>query len=104
MWLGLQEWFISSVKQREFLEWLKIAILSGKVPGVSIDDAEDIADCAHWRGRRWSWVDPQKDIQANIMAVNAGLESKTSIIEGMGKDIEEVYEEQAQEQALAKEL
>lgn len=104
MWLSLQEWFVSSVKQPEFKEWLKMAILSEQIKGVSIGDIDDICDSSHWRGRRWSWVDPQKDIQANIEAINAGLESKTAVIESMGRTKEEVWDELAEEQELAQEM
>lgn len=105
MWLGVQEWFLSQVKSREFLEWLKLAILAGKIKnGVTVGDAEELASCAQWRGRRWAWVDPQKDITSRIMSSNAGFESKTAIIESQGGDINDVYEELAEEKELAAEL
>lgn len=38
---------------------------------------------------RWEWVDPQKDIQAEKTAVDAGFKSRSDVIESMGYDPEE---------------
>jgi len=103
-WLGLQEWFKTQVKQKEFAAFLQMAIMSGQLKGFSITDIPDICDASTWRGRRWQWVDPQKDIQSNIQANNAGFDSKTNIIESQGRDFEEVFEEIANENARASEL
>jgi len=103
-WLGIQEWFKVQVKQKEFLTFLQMAILTGKLKGFSMQDIPDICDASTWRGRRWQWVDPQKDIQSNIQANNAGFDSKTNIIESQGRDVEEVFEEIAQENELASDL
>ena len=100
-WLGIQEWFVTQIKQKEFETFLQMAILTGQLKGFSVGDIEDICDASYWRGRRWQWVDPQKDIQSNIQANNAGFDSKTNIIESQGRDVEEVFDEIADENALA---
>ncbi len=104
-WLGWQEWFISQVIEPIFPDWLKMAILSGQVDSrmVSVSDVEEIAECAVWRGRRWDWVDPLKDVQADIEASNAGLKSKRRIIESDGEDIEEIWDELEEENEMADE-
>ena len=33
-----------------------------------------------FKGRRWSWVDPLKDIQANIEAVQNGFKNRADVI------------------------
>ncbi len=43
-----------------------------------------------WKARRWDWVDPMKDMQANILAIGARITSRRQVIEDMGGDIEEV--------------
>jgi capsid protein len=48
-------------------------------------------------------VDPLKDVQAAKAAVAAGFKSATQIINEAGGDIEELYQELAEEKALAKE-
>ena len=54
-----------------------------------------------WCARRWPWVDPLKDMQANILAMNNGLEAKRNIINYTGGDIEDVYSTIAADKKLA---
>ena len=71
--------------------WLETAALSG---------ALDLADKAkagpvHWIPPRWDWVDPLKDIQAQLLGINAGLISRRKAVEATGYDIEEIDRENA---------
>lgn len=42
-----------------------------------------------WITPRWDWVDPLKDLQAEVLAVEQGFKSVDDVIEGMGFDAEE---------------
>lgn len=103
-WLGWQVWFRDHVTNPIFLPWLKMAIMTGQLKGLSIGDAEEIAAQAKWRGRRWDWVDPLKDVQANTEAVNSLFKSRTRVIEDQGDDLEDVAEEIADENELFQDL
>ena len=54
-----------------------------------------------WCARRWPWVDPLKDMQANILAMNNGLEAKRNIINYTGGDIDDIYSTIAADNKLA---
>lgn len=56
------------------------------------------------QGRRWSWVDPQKDMAANEKAIELGLRSRSEIIREMGRDPDEVWLEIQKERERLKEL
>jgi hypothetical protein len=43
-----------------------------------------------FQGRRWTWVDPKKDVEANILAMQAGLTSPQQVAAAMGQDLEDV--------------
>ena len=43
-----------------------------------------------FQGRRWEWVDPLKDIEADIAAINAGLKSPQSVAAKLGLDYEDL--------------
>jgi capsid protein len=43
-----------------------------------------------WQGRRWEWVDPRADIDADITAINAGLKSPQSVATKLGLDYEDL--------------
>jgi capsid protein len=50
--------------------------------------------------RRWGWVDPMKDVQAKILAIDNLLESRRSTIAETGDDIEDIFEELKEDAAL----
>ena len=54
-----------------------------------------------WKPRRWQWVDPLKDTQANVIAVANGFKSRQGIISEAGGDIEDVLDEIAADSQLA---
>ena len=54
-----------------------------------------------WKPRRWAWVDPLKDQQASILAVENQLKSKRQVVSEMGSDYESVLREIKQDEELA---
>jgi len=62
------------------------------------------ARAVHWIPPRWDWVDPLKDIQAQLLAIEAGLMSRRKAVEATGYDIEEIDRENAADAARAAEL
>lgn len=54
-----------------------------------------------FQGRRWAWVDPMKDNQANVVAIQNKLTSRAQVIRETGRDPEEVWAEiEAEEKRL----
>ena len=101
-WKGGQGFYITEVERPIFEAWLPMAILSGEcqVPMSRVEEftAHDVA-CFH--GRRWPWVDPLKDVQASIAAVEAGLKTRSQVIgESDAGDFEEVTAGLEREQNL----
>lgn len=89
-----------------FEGWLDMALLTGqlRMPSPLTDEARQmILDAVTWRGRGWSWVDPLKDAQAQILSVGAGFKSRHMVCAEMGVEFEDVLEELAREQQMAKE-
>jgi capsid protein len=54
-----------------------------------------------WKARRWPWVDPLKDVQANVTAVQNRFKSHRQIISEQGGDVEDTLQEIAEDEALA---
>ena len=48
-----------------------------------------------WIPPRWGWVDPLKDIQAQVLAIKAGLSSRREAVDVIDYDIEEIDRENA---------
>ena len=80
--------------------WLETAQLAGRL------DLPDpaAARMVQWIPPRWDWVDPLKDIQAQVLAMEAGITSRRKVVEATGYDVEEVDRENAVDAARAEAL
>lgn len=77
--------------------WLDTAVLAG---ALAIDDPAT-ARAVQWIPPRWDWVDPLKDIQAQVLAMETGITSRRKVVEATGYDVEEVDRENAADAARA---
>jgi len=101
VWITLQQWFIGSFVRPVFETWLQQQLALGtiRVPGKGgvmkalPADRYDKFRRAAFQGRRWAWVDPQKDMTANESAVALGIKSRSEIIRDMGRDPDDVWDE-----------
>ncbi|WP_228368219.1 phage portal protein, partial [Klebsiella pneumoniae] len=88
-WKELQQWLIETIVVPVYEEWLRFSLLAGaiKVKGRPLP-AEKISAYrqVEWQGRRWAWIDPRADNDANIAAMRAGLKSPSQIIRESGRD------------------
>jgi lambda family phage portal protein len=91
VWRALQQYLIDEFVSRVYSEWLPSAILSGRLNLPMSKLAK--FDAAIWQGRRWEWVDPAKDVAANVDAIANGLTSRGRVIRSMGGDPEEIWGE-----------
>lgn len=98
-WMVLQNWLITQLLVLVYEDWLDMALLRGAIllpNGSALPLAKRSKFIAHlWQGRRWQWVDPLKDMTANILAIENGLASPQQIAAQTGRDIEEVINDLA---------
>lgn len=101
-WRKLQKMWARKFLRPIYDDWLEFALLSGEL----VLDSRDPAAFRQVRflPRGWQWVDPLKDINANIAAIENGLTSRSRIIAETGGDFEELAEELADEQKMIKEF
>jgi lambda family phage portal protein len=98
-WRILQSFLKEQMLQPIFESWISLALLAGALVLDSRDPARFLD--GKWMPRGWMWVDPLKDAQAGILAINAGLNSRTRIISEQGGDFEIVAEELAEEKKIS---
>lgn len=93
-WMAIQDWFVEAFILPVFEEWLKMALLNGAIKnpnGSPLPLAKyDKFSVCQWLGRRWQWVDPERDLRAEILAVSNGLKSPQQLAAELGTDIEDV--------------
>lgn len=95
-WVALQDWFIDAFMEPIFAEWLPLALLNQAITmpnGSPLPIGKIDKFRAHeWQGRRWSWVDPTKDIEAARLSIQTGISSPQQIAAQSGQDIEDVLD------------
>jgi capsid protein len=78
--------------------WIGAAVLAGALP--SGDSNYDVK----WIPPGFAWVDPLKDIKAQIMAVRAGFKSRAEVVSEQGYDVEGTDRDIAADNARADSL
>ena len=94
-WRHLQRWWIRSFREPLHRLWLQQAVFAGAVPAVPVAAyALDRPryEAVLFKPRGWSWVDPVKEVDAFVTAVQAGFTTVTDVIAQTagGLDIEDV--------------
>ena len=98
-WRVLQEWWVAAFRQPIFEAWLKWSLISGALVLDSRDPAK--FKSVKWTARGWTWVDPLKDVNAAVIAIENGLGSRTSSLAEQGEDFEEICGELVNEKLIA---
>lgn len=100
-----QEWFIETFIQPVFEWWLEAELMAGalKMPNGSALPLRklDKFNSPEWKGRRWPWVDPLKDMQAIELALKLKITSHKDVLGEMGLDFEEMCQNIQQSQVIA---
>jgi capsid protein len=99
-WKALQSWWIARFERPIFLKWLEVQLLNQNL-NLPFSKFAKFAT-ADFRPRRWAWVDPMRDVQANLAAIAGGLKSRNEIItETSDRDFTETADELAKEKEYA---
>ena len=100
-----QQWFASQYLQPLWEMIILEAWARGLLPNVDLLGPERSA----WLQARWvapaqGYVDPTKEVKANLEAISGHLTTYSDVIAEQGKDWEEVFEQEAREAELREEL
>lgn len=71
-------------------QWVRAAALSGRLGALSYQQMRDLQLRVDHRPCKWDYIDPKKDIGAEIDAINAGIDSRSAAIERRGEEPAEV--------------
>lgn len=95
-WIVAQNDMISQCKTPQFVAWLRSFLSLSVSGGLPLEKFDKFSEHG-FRGRRWMWVDPMKDMNAAKMARDHGWRTDTQIAEDLGGDLEENFEQIKQE-------
>jgi lambda family phage portal protein len=84
--------------------WMEQAVLEGALalPGSPRRPRDYLA--AKWIPQGWQWVDPEKEFNAMLLAIRAGLLSRSEAISAFGYDAEDIDREIAADNQRADDL
>lgn len=102
MWRVLQNWMVTNFCDEVFESWLKMALLTQAVtlPAGKFNKF----NAPKWQVRGWQWIDPLKDVKANVEAIQFGLKTRAMIAAEQGYDIEDIFEQLIHEKELMEKL
>jgi lambda family phage portal protein len=93
-WMVVQGWFVESFLRPLFADWLEVALLNSAIAmpnGFALPSGKLNKFRVHnWQGRRWQWVDPLRDMQTAVLAIEKKLMSPQQVAAQMGVDLEDV--------------
>lgn len=98
-WMVLQSHFSEHVVEPNHFEWQRMQALTGTLP-LDISRMEQYRE-VYFQARRWSWVDPAKEVRAALDSIDGRIKSRTRVVAEGGEDFEDMLDEIAEEQKLA---
>ncbi len=102
-WMCLQGWFREGLHEPLWPEWLEQAFVAGQLDPLPVRKFAKYT-VALWQGRRWSWVDPLKDMQARKLELDNCLTSYSAVMRELGRDPEAVWREMEKDKRRLKDL
>lgn len=101
LWRMLQTFVSEKFCRVVYHKWLRSAMISGKLP-LTPREYMQLQNPA-WRARGWRYVDPQKEIGANVEALANNLATWSDLLGEQGHDFEEfLARKQADDRLAAK--
>lgn len=100
---NVQQFFLDHFVMNIFSYWLGSAmeINSFNIPLAQYDR---FYDAASFRAKAWSWVDPQKEMNAAVLGMKNGILSIQDVAAQYGKDVEELFSQIQRDKALAEQF
>lgn len=103
-WKDEQQFLIEHFETLVFNEWLELNLLNGVLNPLPYSKLAKFLNCDRWQARRWHWVDPTKDANANEIMVRNGWKTNTMVTSEQGGNYEDNLNDIAKEEALQDKL
>lgn len=94
-----QSCLIEQVFRKVWARFIDRAVVAGLLPvdPVRYEENRDHFLQHQWIPPGWPWVDPQKEVQADILAIEAGLTTQTESLASRGRDFDETLQQMERE-------
>lgn len=104
-WMTVQDWLVQAKCRDSVTTWITLAFLSPARP-FDFLPASKLAkfNAPEFFPRRWDWVNPKDDIDAEVAAIANHLTSHRRVLAKRGIDLEELLTEIRDDRAMAEQL
>ena len=99
LWRVLQGWWTRNFRREIHREWIDAAVLAGELPILDYYTKPKKYWQVRFKPRGWSWIDPNKEVNAYKAAVRAGFMTVSDVIglTSEHSDAEDVFKERRRE-------
>ncbi len=97
---NMQKFMIDHFVRVVYDEWISSAMEVNSF-GIPVRQFDRFSEAAEFRGKAWSWVDPQKEMNAALMGLKSGVLSLSDVASQYGKDVEELTSQIARDRDIA---
>jgi lambda family phage portal protein len=102
IWKVTQRWWIETVELPVYRAWLAWQLMRGALGNLSFWDFDRLAH-VEMDGRRWDYVNPLQDAQAEVLTINNGLNSRQRANRKRGQTFGMIAKEQREDNEIAAE-
>ncbi len=100
---NLQVWMIEHAVRPLFERWLS-AVMEMGIVTLPLKKLDHFSDAAEFRGRGWSWVDPQKEMNSAVIGLKNGILSLSDVAAQHGKSVDEMMGQIDRDRKLAEQF
>jgi lambda family phage portal protein len=100
----LQTFAVAHLYRPTFREFLQMAVTAGQLQIPTKLPLQAIERAALWTPRGWDWVDPKKDVDADVASIRSGMNTLKDTAAKRGRNWRAILEQRAKENAYAEEL
>lgn len=86
-----------------FERWLS-AVMEMGIVTLPLKKLDHFSDAAEFRGRGWSWVDPQKEMNSAVIGLKNGILSLSDVAAQHGKSVDEMMGQIDRDRKLAEQF
>ena len=99
-WKMIQQFVIDEFCTPIYRAWLQSAMTTGAL-ALPVNKFDKFSQAAAWTPRSFPYVDPQREMQSQILGLKSGVLSLADVQAHYGRDVEELFTQLNQEATLA---
>lgn len=106
VWMIFQDWLVENLLQPIYEKWLESCYFHNLIalPGYLDEITRQRFYCIKWQTRGWHYIDPLKEANAAVVAINNSISTVTEELNAQGLDLEETLKTRKRELDLANQV